>query len=268
MNNFENVKFESNVDYTTSLDNFEGPLDLLLFLVKEAQIEIRQIFVSKVTEQYLQYIQNVENLDMEKASEYLNMAATLVELKSKSLLPKEEDFFDPDFSDGEDWISPEEEFYRKVEEYKLFKEASQKLKDQETTEIYYKEPEPAANDVKVVYKDFTLDGLVSAFSKLLARVGTNAVKKNDSKAIPKETYTVAGKISHIRSTLLEREECQFTELFDETANTTEIITTFQALLELLKMQYLRAEQDETYADIKIFLREDRSEEIGEIDEYN
>ena len=206
---------------------------------------------------------------MEKASEYLNMAATLVELKSKSLLPRDEDYFDGgDDAYGDDWVSPEEEFFRRIEEYKLFKEASEKLKEQETTEIFYKEPEPAANDVKVVYKDFTLDGLVSAFSKLLVRVGTNAVKKNEAKAIPKETYTVAGKISHIRSTLLEREECQFTELFDETANTTEIITTFQALLELLKMQYLRAEQDETYADIKIFLREDRSEEIGEIDEYN
>jgi len=267
MNTFDNVKFESNVDYTTSLDNFEGPLDLLLYLVKEAQIEIRQIFVSKVTEQYLEYIRRAENLDMEKASEYLNMAATLVELKSKSVLPPDEpEWIDP--MGEEEWISPEEEFYRKVEEYKLFKEASQILKEQETTEIFYKEPEPSANDVKVVYKDFTLDGLVSAFSKLLAKVGANALKKNDAKAIPKEKHTVAGKITHIRQKLLEKEECQFTELFEETASITEIITTFQALLELLKLQYLRAEQDGTYADIKIFLREDRSEDIGEIDEYN
>ena len=262
--NYDNVKFESNVDYTTSLENFEGPLDLLLYLVKEAQIEIRQIFVSKVTEQYLNYIHHAENLDMEKASEYLNMAATLVELKSKSLLPREEEIF---FED-EEYIDPQEEFFRKVEEYKLFKEASQKLKEQETTEIYYKEPEPAANDVKIIYKDFTLDGLVSAFSKLLAKVGSNAAKKNESKAIPKESFTVAKKITHIRDTLLEKEECEFSELFDERASITEIITTFQALLELLKMQYLRAEQDGTYADIKIYLREDRSEEIGEIDEYN
>jgi len=264
---FENVKFESNVDYTTSLENFEGPLDLLLFLVKEAQISIREIFVSKVTEQYLEYIRHAENLDMEKSSEYLNMAATLVELKSKSLLPKDEDFFD-DFQDGEEFIDPQEEFFRKVEEYKLFKEASQKLKEQETTQIFYKEPEPMASDVKIVYKDFNLEGLVKAFSGLLSRMGDDTTKKTEAKSITKEVHTVKGKISHIRNTLLDREECEFTELFEETASVTEVITTFQALLELLKLQYLRAEQSETYSNIKIYLREDRSEEIGEIDEYN
>ncbi|MBQ7164345.1 MAG: segregation/condensation protein A [Clostridia bacterium] len=261
----KNVNFESSVDYTTSLDNFEGPLDLLLYLVKEAQISIREIFVSKVTEQYLEYINRAENLDMEKASEYLNMAATLVELKSKSLLPKEEEIV---FDDIEDFIDPQEEFFRKVEEYKLYKEASQKLKEQETTEIFFKEPEPSAADVKIVYTDFTLDGLVKAFSGLLAKLGTDAAKKEKSKAIPKEIYTVAGKIDYIRHTLLEREECKFTELFGETTNITEVVTTFQALLELLKLQYLRFEQEETYSDIKIFLREDRSEDLGEIDEYN
>lgn len=262
---YDNIKFESNVDYTTSLDNFEGPLDLLLYLVKEAQISIREIFVSKVTEQYLEYINHAENLDMEKSSEYLNMAATLVELKSKSLLPKD-DYIETD--EFEEFIDPQEEFFRKVEEYKLFKEASEKLKEQETTEIFYKEPDNSASDVKVIYKDFTLEGLVKAFSKLLARAGTNVAKRQEAKAIPKEVYTVAGKIEHIRETLLEKEECGFSELFEETASVTEVITTFQALLELLKMQYLRAEQNETYSEIKIFLREDRSEEIGEIDEYN
>lgn len=262
---YQNIKFESNVDYNTSLDNFDGPLDLLLYLVKEAKIEIKDIFVSKVTEQYLDYINRAENLDMEKAAEYLNMAATLVELKSKSLLPVD-DFVDFGDDEVDNW-GPEE-FIRKVEEYKLFKEASQKLKEQETTGIFYKDPEPNASDVKIVYKDFTLDGLVSAFSKLLARVGSDSVQKKESKAIPKEVYTVAGKINHIRHKLLEKEECEFTELFPEDTNITEVVTTFQALLELLKLQYLRAEQADIYSEIKIYLREDRSEEIGEIDEYN
>ncbi len=262
---YENVKFESNVDYTTSLDNFEGPLDLLLYLVKEAQIEIRDIFVSKVTEQYLEYINHAENLDMEKSSEYLNMAATLVELKSKSVLPKEEEEF---YYEDEEFIDPQEEFFRKVEEYKLYKEASLKLKEQETTEIFYKEPEPSAADVKIVYKDFTLEGLVKAFSHVIAKAGINAAKKQDKKAIPKEIYTVAGKIDYIRHRLIEQEECFFSELFNEDTNTTEVITTFQALLELLKLQYLRVEQDGIYSDIKIFLRDDRSEDLGEIDEYN
>ena len=271
-NDYSNVKFESNVDFITSLKNlnFEGPLDLLLYLVKEARIEIKQIFVSQVTEQYLKYVEQLDDVDMEKIAEYLNIAATLVEIKSRSILPPVEEDFGPDFESGfDDYVEdPERTFIRRLEEYKLLKEAGQKLKEQETTEMFYKEPEPAASDVKVVYKDFTLDGLVNAFSKLLARVGGNPLKKNDAKSIPKEVFTVAGKINHIRTTLVEREECNFTELFHEEASVTEIITTFQALLELLKMQYLRAEQDETYSDIKIFLREDRSEDIGEIDEYN
>ncbi len=267
---YEHIKFESNVDYTTKLDNFEGPLDLLLYLIKEAHIEIRQIFVSQVTEQYLEYVKHMENLDMEKCAEYLNLAATLVEIKSKAVLPID-DNGDAFYVDDDIVLEPDvlgRSIIEIIEEYKLYKEASQKLKDQETTEIFYKEPEPTANEVKVVYKDFTLDGLVNAFSKLLARMGSDVLKKKDSKAIPKEVFTVAGKINHIRHTLLERQECNFTDLFNEDSSITEVITTFQALLELLKMQYLRAEQDGIYSDIKIILREDRSEEIGEIDEYN
>lgn len=278
--NIGNVNFESNVEYTTSLDNFEGPLDLLLFLVKEAQIEIRDIFVSKVTEQYLEYIQRAENLDMERASEYLNMAATLVELKSKSLLPQDEIIFGYDDGPIVDDIGMEqEEFFRKVEEYKLYKEASQKLKEMETTEVFHKEPDESASDIKVVYKDFTLEGLVNAFKKLLTRVGTDALKKNDSKAIPKETFTVAEKIKFIGYTLLDVEECEFTSLFGTATSVAEIITTFQALLELLKLQYLHADQESAYSEIKINLREDnredfthflegRSSNSGQIDEYN
>ena len=119
------IKFESNVDYLTKLDNFdfEGPLDLLLHLIKEAKIEIKDVFVSSVTDQFLQYIErNLEALDIDKASEYLTMAATLLEIKSKSLLPKIEDI-EIDIED------PEKALIRKVEEYKLFKETAEKLKN-------------------------------------------------------------------------------------------------------------------------------------------
>ncbi|MFQ6724552.1 MAG: segregation/condensation protein A, partial [Clostridia bacterium] len=112
------AEFESIVDYSTKLDNFEGPLDLLLHLIKEAKIEIKDIFVSEVTEQFLQYMNNLEVLDVDKASEYLNMAATLLEIKSKSILPRIEEFTD----DIED---PEQALIRQLEEYKLFKEASE-----------------------------------------------------------------------------------------------------------------------------------------------
>ena len=128
------AEFESVVDYSTKLDNFEGPLDLLLHLIKEAKIEIKDIFVSQVTDQYLQYIASMDVIDVEKASEYLSMAATLVEIKSKALLPKPEEFLD----DIED---PEQALIRQIEEYKLFKETSEKLKQQENVNRFYKEPD-------------------------------------------------------------------------------------------------------------------------------
>ncbi|MBP5467107.1 MAG: segregation/condensation protein A, partial [Clostridia bacterium] len=151
------AEFESVVDYSTKLANFEGPLDLLLHLIKEAKIEIKDIFVSEVTEQFLAYINGVSVLDVDKASEYLNMAATLLEIKSKSLLPKIE-ILDDNAEDAEQAL------IRQLEEYNLFKDASEKLKQQENILRFYKEPDKSVGEVKIVYSDFNLDGLINAFS--------------------------------------------------------------------------------------------------------
>ncbi len=253
------AEFESTVDYSTKLDNFEGPLDLLLHLIKEAKIEIKDVFVSKVTEQFLQYMDGLSVLDVDKASEYLNMAATLLEIKSKSILPKIEDL---DFDD------PEQELIRQLEEYKIFKEASEKLKEQENVSRFYKDPDKSVGDVKVVYNDFNLDGLIAAFSKLLMRVDDKKRQENVLKEIPKEVFTVKDKVEHIRTVLLDRKEASFFEMFTSYYTKNELITTFQAMLELLKLQYITVVQNGVFDDITITLREDRNEELGEIDEYN
>ena len=260
----EKNDFESVVDYNTKLSNFEGPMDLLLYLVNRAEIEIKDIFVSEVTEQFLEYVNNADDLDIEKESEYLSIAATLLEIKSKALLPVVE------FDDGDDFdeIDPEREFIQKVEEYKLFKEASDKLKDIETTGRFYRDPDDSASDVRIVYKDFNLEGLIKAFTELLTKTDIERRIKTEQKEIPKEVFTAADKINYIKQTMTERESCSFFDLFTEYATRTEIITTFQALLELLKLQYLRVEQAGIYEDIIITLREDRSEEIGDLSEYN
>ena len=255
------AEFESVVNYSTKLDNFEGPLDLLLHLIKEAKIEVKDIFVSQVTEQFLTYIDGLEELDVDKASEYLNMAATLLEIKSKSILPKVDDFID----DIED---QEQALIRQIEEYKLFKEASEKLKTKENVERFYKEPDKSVGDVKVVYNDFNLDGLISAFSKLLMRIDDKKRQDNVLKEIPKEVFTVKDKVDHIRTTLLDRKEMSFFELFTSYYTKNELITTFQAMLELLKLQYITVVQNDVFDDMTITLREDRNEELGEIDEYN
>lgn len=260
--------FESVVDYTTKLSNFEGPLDLLLYLVNKAEISIRDIFVSEVTEQFIEYVRSADDLDMEKESEYLGMAATLLEIKSKELLPIMQFEWDQEDDYFMDEESPQENIFRQLEEYKLFKEASENLKEHETVNIFYKEPDESANDVRIEYTDFNLNNLVKAFSKLLERLDLEKRIKNSQKEIPKEVFTVADKINYIKTTMLERQSCSFFELFKEDASRMEIITTFQALLELLKLQYLTYEQKETFGDITINLREDRSEEVGDLSEYN
>ncbi len=255
------AEFESVVEYSTKLDNFEGPLDLLLHLIKEAEIQIQDIFVSQVTEQYLAYIDGLVNLDVDKASEYLNMAATLLEIKSKAILPKVDEFIDDIEDEGKALI-------RQLEEYKLFKEASAKLKEQENVLRFYKEPDKSVGEVKIVYNDFNLEGLINAFSKLLMRVDDKKRQQNVLKEIPKEVFTVKDKVDHIRNTLLEKQEMSFFELFTSYYTKNELITTFQAMLELLKLQYITVEQNGIFDDITITLREDRNEELGEIDEYN
>ena len=255
------AEFESVVDYSTKLNNFEGPLDLLLHLIKEAKIEIKDVFVSEVTEQFLAYMEGLEFIDVDKASEYLNMAATLIEIKSKSILPKIEEF-DIDVED------PEKAFIRKLEEYKLFKDASEKLKTQENVSRFYKEPDKSVGEVKVVYNDFNLDGLIEAFSKLLMRVDDKQRQEKILKEIPKEVFTVKDKVQHIRTLLIERKSMSFFETFSSYFTKNELITTFQAMLELLKLQYITVEQNGVFDDITITLRDDRNEELGEIDEYN
>ena len=236
-----------------------------MFLVNRAEIEIKDIFVSEVTEQFLEYVDKAENMDIEKESEYLAIAATLLEIKSKALLPQMEfeDYLEDDYEDD-----PKRSLIQQLEEYKLFKEASVKLKDIESTDRFYKEPDESANEVKIVYTDFNLDGLIKAFTDLLAKNDLENRIKNEQKEIPKDTFTVAEKIDYIKTIMNERQSCSFFELFTLHTTKPEIITTFQALLELLKLQYLTVDQNSTYDDITITLREDRSEEVGDLSEYN
>ena len=255
--------FESVVDYTTVLDNFEGPLDLLLFLIKQEQIEIKDIFVSKVTEQFLDYMKGLPYIDIDKASEYLSIASAILEIKAKSLVPAIVEQ-DPDEEDGEAVL------IRALEEYKMLKEESAKLKELETIGFYYKAPDKNVGEAKIVYKDFNLDGLLKAFTDLMLRQEARLRDENAQREIPKDVYTIPDRAAYICETVNERGEVAFDELFSPHARRNEIITTFQAMLELLKHQYLRVTQSDVFGEIIISLNPDRSEEddLGEIDEYN
>ena len=153
--------FETEVDYTTVLDNFEGPLDLLLHLIKQEEIEIKDIFVSQVTEQFLSYMKGLPYIDLDKAGEYLNIAATIIDIKARSLLPPPDDGFDDYYDENDD---PEQELIAALEEYQMIKEEAEKLRERETVGYFFKQPDKDLTGFQVQYKDLTLDGLMKAFT--------------------------------------------------------------------------------------------------------
>ncbi len=261
--------FETDVDYTTVLDNFEGPLDLLLHLIKEEEIEIKDIFVSQVTEQFLSYMKGLPYIDVDKASEYLNIAATIIDIKARSLVPPPDDDWENPI-DWEDEPDPKDELIRAIEEYKMIKEETEKLKEMETVGYYFKEPDRDLTHVQVTYKDLTMDGLLKAFAKMMLKRESMKEERNAPREIAKDRYTVKEKISHIRDQIKVRDTIGFEELFEEDASVPEIVATFQALLELLKHQFITVEQEEIFSSIIIKKNTERSEDedIGEIDEYN
>ena len=232
------------------LDQFEGPLDLLYHLVKGAKIDIRDIFISQITEQYLEMIKDLDGLDMEKAADFTLMASTLLEIKSKRLLPKPEVLLDQEEEDIE------EKFYRQFEEYKLFKEASEKLKACEDVGKFYKEPDQSAGEYRYELPEMlNVDALINAFSSLLHKVSVKAETITERK-IEKDRFTVAEKIAQIKDSLLIKDRFKFNELFEEDYSKSEIINTFLALLELLKGQLIKVEQASTFGDIDIFKKEE------------
>ena len=259
--------FETEVDYTTFLDNFEGPLDLLLYLIEQEEIEIKDIFVSQVTEQFLSYMKALPYIDLEKASEYLNIAATIINIKARSLLPIPDDGLD-EYYDEDD--NPEQELIQALEEYKMLKEEAEKLKERETVGYFFKAPDKDLTGVKVQYKDLTLDGLMDAFTKMLMRLERQRRDNPPPREIPKDNFTVVDRAKYIKSTIFTRDVMEFEELFDKNSSTPEIVTTFQALLELLRNQIVIVEQEVIFGTIIIRKNPNISEEqdIGEFDEYH
>ncbi len=267
--NYEN--FESVVDYNTVLDDFEGPLDLLLHLINIAKIRIEDVFVSKVTEQFLNYIEFMKtqpHRDVDKESEYLALAAQIIYIKSKSMVPVVE-------IDGEEIGGAYEEEQALIEqlkqrEYELIKSETPKLKNLETIGYYFKDPDTDFSKVKVVYKDFNVHALLEAFANLMLRNESLRHEQANIKEIPKDVHTVEDKVALIRDRLIEKKEVRFDSLFT-TYSRNEIITTFQALLEMLKHQFITVEQECSFGTINIKLNpswdlEDVSS--GQFDEYN
>lgn len=228
--------------YIFKLSDFEGPLDLLLHMVKEAKIEIKNIFMSDITEQFLELMNQLETIDMDKAAEFVDVASTLLEIKVKALLPKLDEFMPPEEEDSK------ERLIRQLEEYNMLKEAGEKLKQQETLNMFFKAPDAKASDFKMVLKSMTLNNMIDAFSGMLHKIQTEQ-SLTIPKKIVKERFTVSDRMNYIKDTLAENKKMAFSDLFLMDFSKVEKINTFLALLELLKINIVTCTQDGIYGDI-------------------
>ena len=232
--------------YIVSLKQFDGPLDLLLTLISNAKIDIHDIFVSEITEQYLETMKLVDELDMDSASEFLQMAATLLEIKSRAMLPK------PPKPEDPDELSPEEALIKQLEEYRQFKEVSARMHELEEearallTKLPEEYPLPPPN---IEITGLTLEKLIRAYRRVLERAArADADDRMASREIRRDAHTVASCMARI-SRRVRRGRCSFTELFDEEFTRQEIVTMFMALLELIKLNRIHVSQENAYDEI-------------------
>lgn len=244
--------------YKVKLENFEGPLDLLLQIIKDNKMDIETVKLADLTEQYLEYIAGIEKLDMENASEFIEIAAQLIEIKSRTLLP-------PDGEEETDDEDPEVNLLARLKELKLFREASEKLAQDEDLNKLYKKPDKMAGNVKIVLKDMSLDLMLDAFAMMMATAPKKIIAE-EPKQIAKDRFTVAEKIISIKNVIREKKMLKFSDLFDEDLTKSELINTFLALLELLKMQILKAQQSSIFGEIDIIANEESIDKEIEIDE--
>ena len=248
--------------YVVSLKQFEGPLDLLLHLITRAKVDIKDIFVSEITEQYLASLEGIDELDMDVASEFLTMAATLLEIKSRALLPR------PPKPEEEGEESPEQALIRRLEEYKLYKESAGRMKEFELAamQVFSKLPEEYPLPPQPVeLTGLSLDGLVRALERIIARQTQEADPGRVFRSITRDKLTIE-QCTYNLTARLKKGTVLFTDMLSDDVTRDEIVSYFMAMLELLKMGRLHAQQEKAFDDILI-LPGRRDGEDGEEEEH-
>ena len=230
------------MNYTLTIDNFEGPLDLLLHLIKESKMDIFDLKIEEITKQYLDYIHKMEEMNLDIASSYLVMSAELLEIKSKMLLPKHEE----DIDEEED---PRGDLVNRLIEYKKYKEITKDFKnlESERKQIITKMPENIKEYGDNISNngDITLNDLIEAFQKFLDREKEN--QPIQTKVTSKE-LSVEKRRTSIRNILFKKKRVNFIELF-ETINKEYVIVTFLAILEMAKDNEIKLYQDKNFDNI-------------------
>ncbi len=230
------------MNYKVKLDIFEGPLDLLLYLVKEEELSICDIPITRITEQYLEYLNLMELLDLDLAGEFLVMAAELMHIKSRMLLP-------PDPEEVLEEGDPRAELVRRLLEYKAFKEAAGRLRglEERRSGIFARfgvQPEFDSNDSP--FLEVSIFDLVKALSKVLLDM-----PKQDFHEVEKDEFTVAEKVHDILHRLVKEPLIYFSALFKSAKSKMDVITTFLALLELIRLKEVLIAQENHFGEIEV-----------------
>jgi segregation and condensation protein A len=237
-------------EYKVQLDVFEGPLDLLLYLIKKEEVDIYDIPIERITTQYMQYMDVLRMLDLNIAGEFIVMAATLMMIKSRMLLPVEERA-----EMEEEEADPRWDLVRQLVEYKKFKDAALHLENLEyrREDVFGRDSDEVqlGPDTDVSLHDVSIFDLITAFNEALKKV-----KKEELKEIFAERFTVADKIESISNIIQNRSKVTFSTLFRDMASRHEIICTFLAVLELIRLKQIRAVQDAAFDEIVVCRVED------------
>jgi len=236
-------------EYKVKLDVFEGPLDLLLYLIKRDEVDIYDISIERITKQYLEYLDTFRLLNIELAGEFIVMAANLLYIKSRMLLPVDQQMAEEDAEEDD----PRWELIRQLIEYKKFKEAAGQLREREALQesLYARiapTPDLPTEPENLLVDEVGIFDLIRAFQNVLRR---RTPKEEDLREIFEENFTVSDKIDHVLRLISSGVSLRFEEMFPERATRTEIVVTFLAMLELIRMKQLRVRQDQHFAEIWI-----------------
>lgn len=235
-------------DYKVKFEVFEGPLDLLLYLIKKEEVDIYDVNLTQLATQFLEYIEMMRLLDLEIAGEFLVMASTLMYIKSRELLPKDQQVQVEGEEEGED---PRWELIRQLVEYKKFKDAAAQLQrlESEQENIFPRLPcKPEFNDPPDQTKpNVSIFDLINAVTSILKRFN----QRDEAREIFEDKWTVSEKIEHVLTMVTERRQVKFSELFSDATNRTEVVVTFLALLELIRLKQLLVVQEEAFGEIEL-----------------
>ena len=234
-------------EYKVKFEVFEGPLDLLLYLIKKEEVDIYEVNLTRLATQFIEYIDTLRMLDLEIAGEFLVMAATLMYIKSRELLPVDQQAQVEGEDEGED---PRWELIRQLVEYKKFKDAAAQLQVLEARQenVFPRTPgklEFAAEES--TRPEASIFDLVNAVNVVLKRFS----RPEDRRDIFEDKWTVSEKIEHLMRALSERPSLRFSELFEGVTSRSEVVVTFLALLELIRLKQITAMQREPFGEIEV-----------------